>query len=304
MTEFAVVCRLSPPGSVRGCERLRRTILAVPRSYESVGRASHQANEALGIPLVRHLGSSPRWLTRATKRGLDIVLAGLLLVLVSPLLVGVAAASRVRGGPGVLYHQERVRLDGRLVTVRKIRSLRALDDVESATSWTIPDDRRVGRVRRVLRKPSLDELPQLQNVLVGGMSMVGARLERPSFVESVIRSISHYQDRRRVHAGLTGWAQIYGLRGDISVADRVRFDNNYVVCRSTWMDRKILVHTSSRVVRTAVAHQPGLAGEHGAGEDRSASSGDAKLVASRLSPVVGRCAAVTCGADPGGMLAW
>jgi lipopolysaccharide/colanic/teichoic acid biosynthesis glycosyltransferase len=127
--------------------------------------------------------------------------------------------------------------------------MRPLDDLESQTNWNIADDDRMGPVGRLLRKASLDELPQLLNVLRGDMSIVGPRPERPHFVEEFRLLYPSYRARERVPCGLTGWAQIHGLRGDTSIPDRARFDNFYIENWSLWLDIKIILRTATALVR-------------------------------------------------------
>jgi exopolysaccharide biosynthesis polyprenyl glycosylphosphotransferase len=182
------------------------------------------------------------------KRALDIVVAAALLVLTAPVLLACAVVVRIEGGPGVLFRQERVGLDGRRFQMLKFRSLKPSSEVESERRWTIADDPRMGPIGRLLRSTSLDELPQLVNVLRGDMSMVGPRPERPHFVEQLSRMHPRYRARLRVPAGLTGWAAVNGLRGDTSISDRVRFDNAYIQNWSLWLDIKILLRTIGAVL--------------------------------------------------------
>jgi lipopolysaccharide/colanic/teichoic acid biosynthesis glycosyltransferase len=132
----------------------------------------------------------------------------------------------------------------------KFRTMRPVDDTESQTNWNIAQDDRVGPVGRFLRKSSLDELPQLFNILRGDMSLVGPRPERPHFVEEFSRLYPSYSARTRVPCGLTGWAQIHGLRGDTSIADRASFDNFYIENWSLWLDIKIMLRTVVALVRS------------------------------------------------------
>jgi exopolysaccharide biosynthesis polyprenyl glycosylphosphotransferase len=183
------------------------------------------------------------------KRVLDVVLAGSAFVLLLPVMAVCAAAVALEGGRGIFFGQERVGLDGRPFRVWKFRTLRPASEAESQTTWSIANDHRVGPVGRVLRKTSLDELPQLWNILRGDMSVVGPRPERPHFVTSFRESFPRYDHRHRVPAGLTGWAQVHGLRGDTSIEDRARFDNYYIENWSLWTDAKIVVRTIGQVVR-------------------------------------------------------
>ncbi|WP_324275661.1 sugar transferase [Blastococcus brunescens] len=143
-----------------------------------------------------------------------------------------ALASRWETG-SALFRQTRIGLDGRPFTLLKFCSLKPAES-EDTTMWNIGADLRVGPVGRWLRRLSLDELPQLWNVLRGDMSLVGPRPERPFFVDEFTRQFPWYRARHRVPVGLTGWAQIHGLRGDTSIADRAHFDNFYIENWSMW----------------------------------------------------------------------
>ncbi|MEU9295707.1 exopolysaccharide biosynthesis polyprenyl glycosylphosphotransferase [Streptomyces sp. NPDC048266] len=185
------------------------------------------------------------------KRVLDVVLAGPALVLALPVLLLCAVAVRLTDGPGVLFHQERVGQNGRLFTLLKFRTLRPADETESATRWNVANDRRMSAVGGFLRRTSLDELPQLWNVLRGDMSLVGPRPERPYFVSQFSKIHAGYADRHRMPVGLTGLAQVHGLRGDTSIEDRCRFDNHYIDHWSFWQDVRILMRTAAGLVRPA-----------------------------------------------------
>ncbi|RFS82081.1 sugar transferase [Actinomadura spongiicola] len=178
---------------------------------------------------------------RFAKRLLDVVVGSLLVLLASPVLVACAVAVR-SDGPGVLFRQRRVGLGGKEFVLLKFRTLRPVDESESDTRWTV-DGERVGKVGRFLRATSLDELPQLWNVIRGDMSLVGPRPERPHFVEQFSRTCPGYSLRHRVPAGLTGWAQIHGFRGDTSIELRARLDNHYIDHWTFTGDLKILLLT-------------------------------------------------------------
>ncbi|MDJ0340346.1 sugar transferase [Streptomyces sp. H10-C2] len=184
-----------------------------------------------------------------SKRVLDAVLASVALVPAAPILAACALAVRLSDGPGVLFRQERIGLAGRPFTLLKFRTLRPSDERESATRWNVSDDRRMSTVGHILRRTSLDELPQLWNVLRGDMSLVGPRPERPYFVRQFSRSYPGYQDRHRMPVGITGLAQIHGLRGDTSIEDRARFDNHYIESWSLWQDIRILLLTATALFR-------------------------------------------------------
>ncbi|MEE1751110.1 exopolysaccharide biosynthesis polyprenyl glycosylphosphotransferase [Streptomyces sp. SP18CS02] len=188
---------------------------------------------------------------RLPKRALDVTVAALALLATAPLLLLCASAVRLSDGPGVLFRQERVGQDGRLFTLLKFRTLRPADDEEAATRWSVAHDERVSGVGGFLRRTSLDELPQLWNVLRGDMSLVGPRPERPYFVAQFSRSHAGYAARHRMPVGLTGLAQVHGLRGDTSIEDRCRFDNHYIDHWSLWQDVCILLRTAASLIRPA-----------------------------------------------------
>ncbi len=233
---------------LRTCDRLDVEVFLVPRLFE-LHNANRYTDEIWGIPLIRvrrAVFRSPWW---KTKRLADVVVAGLALLLLSPVLAAVALAVRYEGGPGIIFRQQRVGIDGRPFDVLKFRSLKPVDDSESQTTWNIKHDDRLGPVGRFIRATSLDELPQLWNIVRGDMSLVGPRPERPHFVEQFSTHIPRYTARHRVPAGLTGWAQAHGLRGDTSIEERARFDNYYIENWSPWLDMKIVVKTVGQVVR-------------------------------------------------------
>jgi len=168
-------------------------------------------------------------------------------VLAVPLLA-IASLLRLSRGPGVIFRQERVGLDGRRFQLLKFRTLRPLDEWESATTWNISTDGRLTRLERFLRRSSIDELPQLINILRGDMSLVGPRPERPHFVNE-FAAIPRYPARHRVPCGLTGWAQVNGLRGDTSIEERARYDNYYIENWSLGLDLRILLRTALAFAR-------------------------------------------------------
>ena len=232
---------------LRAGDRLACDILFVPRLYE-LHAVTRDTEVLWGVPLVQLRRAPFRTRAWTGKRVFDIALSGMALLLLLPVLVVCSALSRLETG-SVLFRQERIGLDGRPFTVLKFCSLRPAEPGESATHWNIGHDARVGAIGRILRRTSLDELPQLWNVLRGDMSLVGPRPERPYFVDEFNRQFPWYMARHRVPAGLTGWAQVHGLRGDTSIADRARFDNFYIENWSMWGDLKILLRTAGQVLR-------------------------------------------------------
>ncbi|WP_264926007.1 exopolysaccharide biosynthesis polyprenyl glycosylphosphotransferase [Streptomyces sp. A012304] len=183
------------------------------------------------------------------KRALDVLVAGILLLLAGPVLLVCAIVLRVSDGPEVVFRQERVGRDGRPFTLLKFRTHRPADPHEAATRWSVAGERNMSRFCRFLRRTSLDELPQLWNVFRGDMTLVGPRPERPYFVAVFSRTYPGYAARHRMRTGLTGLAQIHGLRGDTSIEDRARFDNAYIDDWSLWQDVCILLRTAAALVR-------------------------------------------------------
>jgi exopolysaccharide biosynthesis polyprenyl glycosylphosphotransferase len=232
---------------VRRPDCLRCDLIVVPRLHQfhtQVGQADHIG----AVPVMRIRTpslSGPAWMV---KRAFDILVSVTALTVLSPLLLLAAVAVRIEGGPGVLFRQDRVGRDGRVFSCLKFRSLRPATDDESATRWSVADDARIGPVGRLLRRTSFDELPQLLNILRGDMTLVGPRPERPHFVRQFSMEFPRYDQRLRVPAGLTGLAQVSGLRGDTPIADRARFDNYYIEHWSLWLDVKILLRTLVEVI--------------------------------------------------------
>ncbi|MEV7541714.1 exopolysaccharide biosynthesis polyprenyl glycosylphosphotransferase [Streptomyces sp. NPDC089915] len=211
-------------------------------------RVAHPADQLWGHAVQPLLPRPARPLERSVKRVVDSALAALALLAAAPVMGACALAVRLSDGPGVIFRQERVGLYGRSFTLLKFRTLRA-DEHESATRWTVAGDRRMSPVGSFLRKSSLDELPQLWNVVRGDMSLVGPRPERPFFVAKFAAVHPGYEARHRMPVGITGLAQINGLRGDTSIEDRARFDNHYIDTWSLWQDLWILARTAASFFR-------------------------------------------------------
>ncbi|MET0414526.1 MAG: sugar transferase [Actinoplanes sp.] len=221
-------------------------VLVVPRMRRFPIRSVRQDHIG-AIPIQRvRLPILDGWRWRL-KRSVDVAVSATALALLSPVLLACVLAVRLEGGPGVLFRQERVGRNGQTFEVLKFRSMRPRDDTDSQTTWSIANDNRVGPVGRVLRRTSLDELPQLWNILRGDMTIVGPRPERPHFVEQFSAVHPHYARRHRVPVGLTGLAQVSGLRGDTPISDRARFDNYYIENWSLWLDFKIVIRTLHEV---------------------------------------------------------
>lgn len=177
------------------------------------------------------------------KRWFDIVLSGLGLVALSPFLVLIALLVKINSPGPILYKQERMGLDGKIFNMYKFRTMRVDAEQKTGPVWASQDDNRRTRIGTFLRKLNLDELPQLYNVLRGDMSLVGPRPERPYFVDQFKHNIPHYMSRHRVKSGITGWAQVNGLRGNTSLEARVQYDLYYIENWSLLLDIKILLMT-------------------------------------------------------------
>jgi lipopolysaccharide/colanic/teichoic acid biosynthesis glycosyltransferase len=183
------------------------------------------------------------------KRVFDVLVAGTVLLLLSPLLAILAIGVKLDSPGPILFRQQRVGQYGRTFELLKFRSLRVNSD--SDVRWSVVGDDRQTRLGAWMRRFSVDELPQLWNVVRGDMSLIGPRPERPHFVEEFSDAVAGYEDRHRLPVGLTGWAQINGLRGDTSIDDRAKYDNHYIDHWSLLRDLTILVATVSAVLRDA-----------------------------------------------------
>jgi exopolysaccharide biosynthesis polyprenyl glycosylphosphotransferase len=240
----------------RECEELGLEVSLVPRLFESIN--DRMVLERLGgLPLLGLRSINPKGWQFGVKYALDRAGAAISLLAVAPLLCVIALAVRLSSRGPVLFRQRRIGRDGTEFDLLKFRSMRPATPEElrfrpaegSAPGGIEGVDRRT-RVGRFLRRSSLDELPQLFNVLKGEMSMIGPRPERPEFVALFRQDLDRYADRHRVKSGITGWAQVHGLRGQTSLADRVEWDNFYIENWSLWLDLKTLLLTFGAVLRS------------------------------------------------------
>jgi exopolysaccharide biosynthesis polyprenyl glycosylphosphotransferase len=231
----------------------------VPRFFEvGVAPSGMITDHLRGIPLCRVRQSALHRTAWRAKRVFDVACAAIGLVVSAPLIGLIAIAVRVSSPGPILFRQRRIGQDGREFELLKFRSMHIRHD--GGTSWTATsaDQTRVGRW---LRRTSLDELPQLWNVIRGDMSMVGPRPERPHFVSRFRMDIPGYWDRHRLPVGLTGWAQVHGLRGDdTSLHERARFDNFYIESWSLWLDMVVLLRTVGAVLKNAMGLTDGRRG--------------------------------------------
>jgi Undecaprenyl-phosphate glucose phosphotransferase len=183
------------------------------------------------------------------KRGMDLAIALAALVVLLPVLPILALAIWIEDHGPIFYRQERMGLDGRSFMILKFRSMRVDAESTSGPVWAIKDDPRRTRVGQFLRAWSLDELPQIWNVLTGDMSIIGPRPERPTFVREFKHKIPRYMLRHRVKSGITGWAQVHGWRGNTSIKKRIQYDLYYIQNWSLSLDFKILWMTIRYALR-------------------------------------------------------
>ncbi|WP_376788459.1 undecaprenyl-phosphate glucose phosphotransferase [Thermoflexus sp.] len=233
------------------CERSNLSIKIYPDVFQLIA-TQPSLDDLGGLPLLTVRDVAQRGWKLVLKRAMDIVGASIGLILLSPLMLLIAILIKLDSPGPVFYVQERMGLDGRPFLMLKFRSMRA-DAEKEGPGWTRPGDPRRTRVGAILRRLNLDELPQLINVLLGDMSLVGPRPERPVYVEQFRRVIPRYMERHREKAGITGWAQINGLRGDTSITERTKYDLWYVENWSLWLDIKILLRT---LVQTLTFRSP------------------------------------------------
>jgi len=205
-----------------------------------------------GLPLASVRNPALAGFNRVLKRALDIVFSSLVLLFISPFLLVVALLIKLESPGPALYIQERVGLDGRPFYVIKFRTMTMGAEERTGPVWAAPVDPRVTRVGAFLRRHSLDELLQFINVLLGEMSVVGPRPERPCFVEQFSQMVPGYMRRHKEKAGITGWAQVNGLRGDTSIEERTNYDLYYVENWSIAFDLRIMLRTIVEMLRGSV----------------------------------------------------
>jgi exopolysaccharide biosynthesis polyprenyl glycosylphosphotransferase len=264
---------------VRRCWRLEVPVLVVPRLFEV---QSHRTDlHRLGRLPLQPLAPprSRSWGLRA-KYAVDRGMAAVAVVALAPLLIAIAASIRLTLGSPVLFRQLRVGCGGRTFEMLKFRTLETSAETrgEADYAWAAATlgatsstpvaaaAPRCTRLGAFLRRMSLDELPQFINVLKGEMSLIGPRPERLSYVQLFEAAIQGYSDRHRMKVGLTGWAQVHGLRGDTSLLDRVEWDNAYIDAWSPWLDMRILCRTLKAVLRSPAdaARRPSASATPGA----------------------------------------
>ena len=224
------------------CERGKVSIKVYPDVFQIMA-AQISIGDLGGLPLLTVRDIALRGWRLTLKRTVDLIGSAVGLVMLSPLMMLVAALVKLDSRGPAFYVQERMGLDANPFGMIKFRSMRTDAEAETGPVWATEDDPRRTRLGAFIRRFSIDEWPQFINVFLGEMSLVGPRPERPVFVEQFKRSIPRYMDRHREKAGLTGWAQVNGLRGDTSIAERTKYDLWYIENWSLLLDFKIILRT-------------------------------------------------------------
>jgi Undecaprenyl-phosphate glucose phosphotransferase len=223
------------------CERGRVSIKVFPDIFQFV-TTDAGIDDLGGLPLLTVRDSALRGYLLILQRLMDLVGATLGLVVFSPLMLLTALAIKLESPGPVFFVQERMGLDGKPFRLIKFRSMRS-DAEQQGPGWTVENDPRQTRLGRWIRRIEVDELPNLINVLVGEMSLVGPRPEQPYYVSEFRNTVPRYMERHREKAGMTGWAQVNGLRGDTSILERTKYDLWYTENWSVLLDIKIVVRT-------------------------------------------------------------
>jgi exopolysaccharide biosynthesis polyprenyl glycosylphosphotransferase len=227
------------------CYREGVTIKVFPDVFELMA-AGVTIDDLGGLPLLNVRDVALRGWKLTFKRAMDLVGSAIGLILLSPFMMLMTLLIKLDSPGPVLFVQERMGLDAKPFPMFKFRSMR-MDSEANGPGWTVKDDPRVTRLGRLIRKYSLDELPNLINVFIGDMSLVGPRPEQPAFVEQFRAMIPRYMERHREKAGMTGWAQVNGLRGDTSIIERTKYDLWYIENWSVWLDIKIIIRQLFRL---------------------------------------------------------
>ena len=196
-----------------------------------------------GLPVIHLLDEEPFDFRQVIKRAADVAFSIAVLILLSPLLAAIALAVKGSSPGPVLYRQERMSLNGQTFDILKFRSMPVDAEAGTGAVWSTKGESRATPVGAFLRRTSLDELPQFWNVLRGDMSVVGPRPERPTLIEGFRQQIPGYMLRHKTKAGITGWAQVNGWRGDTSLTKRIEYDLFYIQNWSLWLDFKIVLLT-------------------------------------------------------------
>ena len=227
---------------LHACEGVPVQINVLPELSEFI-RGGTAITFCQGIPVLQLRETPMQGVRGIVKRLIDIVFSGFALLILSPLMLTIAMAIRLTSPGKAIFRQERVGRAGKPFRIYKFRSMRADAEEDVGHVWAKSDDSRQTSLGKFLRRWSLDELPQFFNVLKGDMSLVGPRPEMSGLIDSFSESIPHYLARQRVKSGMTGWAQVNGLRGNTSLEDRVNYDRYYIENWSLALDIKIILKT-------------------------------------------------------------
>lgn len=188
------------------------------------------------------------------KRLFDVMFVVITSVIISPLLLLVAILVKVTSPGPIIYKQERVGEDGKIFMIYKFRSMSSENEYIDDKVWTKKDDPRITSIGKIIRKYSIDELPQFYNIFKGDMSLIGPRPERPYFVNKFKESVPKYMIKHHVKPGMTGWAQINGYRGNTSIVKRIEYDIYYVENWSFLLDMKIIIKTIPTLINDKNAY--------------------------------------------------
>ncbi len=218
-------------------------VCLVPDLFQFEMILNSRVSDIDGLPVIHLIDETPFDFRRVVKRGADIAFSLAVLMLLSPVFIAIAVAVKLSSPGPVFYRQERMGLNGRCFEMLKFRSMPVNAEAKTGAVWASPGENRATPVGAFLRRTSLDELPQFINVLLGHMSVVGPRPERPVFIDEFKERVPHYMLRHKVKAGITGWAQVNGWRGDTSIEKRIEFDIYYIQHWSLWLDVKIVFLT-------------------------------------------------------------
>ena len=235
------------------CDRTKVSVKVVPDVFQIMA-SEVSIGDLGGLPLLAMRDIALRGWRLTVKRGIDVAGSAAALVLLSPIMMLLAVLIKLDSAGSVFFTQERMGLDGKRFMMLKFRSMRADAESETGPVWATSNDTRRTRLGSTIRQFSIDEFPQFINVLLGDMSLVGPRPERPIFVEQFKQSIPRYMDRHREKAGMTGWAQINGLRGDTSIIERTKYDLWYTENWSVALDFRIMIRTIFNIFKDLNAY--------------------------------------------------
>lgn len=253
--------------AARRLDELGVTVSLVPRLFEGIPDRTI-LDRVAGVPVISVFPTDPRGWQLSVKYVFDRIFASLALVLLSPILLAGAIMVRLDLGKPILFRQRRIGIDGQEFEMLKFRTMRGSPESKGQANSDWADavlagekglrarpseeptpNSRATKVGRILRKTAIDELPQLLNVARGEMSLIGPRPEMPQYANQFEQIVHRYGDRHRVKSGITGWAQVHGLRGRTSLSDRVEWDNYYIENWSPWLDLKIVLMTFVTIIR-------------------------------------------------------